>query len=64
MVANWYDGFELASEWNKEAGLYRLILTNHGKAAIRDFSLGFSGPARVSDGAEIRGGSVVTQLSN
>lgn len=64
MVADWYDGFELESEWNKEESRYRLTLTNHSKAAIKDFSLGFSGPARVSDGAEIVGGSVVTQLSN
>ncbi|HEY0854995.1 MAG TPA: family 20 glycosylhydrolase, partial [Devosia sp.] len=64
MVADWYDGFELESEWNREEARYRLILTNHGKTAAKDFSLGFSGPARVSDGAEIRGGSVVTQLSN
>ena len=64
MVPDWYDGFELGSEWNKDAALYRLILTNRGKTPLRDFSLGFSGPARVSDDAEITGGSVVTQLSN
>jgi len=64
MVADWYDGFELESEWNKDDGRYRLTLTNRGKEPVRGFSLGFSGPARVSDGAEIKGGSVVTQLSN
>ncbi|RYE87679.1 MAG: beta-N-acetylhexosaminidase, partial [Hyphomicrobiales bacterium] len=64
MVADWYDGFELESEWNKDGGRYRLILTNCSKAPVSNFSLGFSGPARVSDDAEITGGSVVTQLSN
>jgi hexosaminidase len=68
MVAAWVDGFELASEWRPGAeapsGTYRLMLTNHGKAAIRDFRLGFSGPARVSEDAGIVGGRVVTQLSN
>lgn len=64
MVADWYDGFELATEWYREEGRYRLILTNHGKSAISDFSIGFSGPARISAEAELRGGTVVTQLSN
>ena len=67
MVADWYDGFVLESEWAPEgetSGRYRLILTNRGKAALRDFRLGFSGPARVSDEAEVTGGTVVQQLSN
>lgn len=64
MVADWYDGFVLESEWTKAESRYRLTLTNHTKAAIRDFRLGFSGPARVSDDAEIVGGKVIAQLSN
>lgn len=64
MVANWYDGFELSSVWDGEQSRLRLILTNHGDEPIGDFTLGFSGPARVSDDAEISGGSIVRQLSN
>src|SRR5690606_25572725 len=43
---------------------YRLILTNRGNAPVTDFRLGFSGPARVADGAAIAGGRVVARLSN
>ncbi|MHB1109051.1 MAG: beta-N-acetylhexosaminidase [Devosia sp.] len=68
MVADWYDGFVLESEWTKPgeaaAGRYRLILTNRSGQALRNFRLGFSGPARVSDSAELAGGRVVTQISN
>ena len=68
MVADWYDRFVLASEWTRPtetaAGRYRLILTNHSGQAISNFRLGFCGPARVSDSAELEGGRVVTQLSN
>jgi len=68
MVADWYDGLTLASEWRPAtegvAARYRLMLTNDTGEALRDFRLGISGPARVSDDAEITGAKVVTQLSN
>ncbi|MDP1732143.1 MAG: beta-N-acetylhexosaminidase [Devosia sp.] len=68
MVTDWYAGFVLESEWTKreEAGTarYRLILSNHSGAPLGNFRLGFSGPARVSDNAEVQGGYVVAQLSN
>src|SRR5688572_29321024 len=67
MVADWYEGFVLESEWMRGengTGRYRLILTNRGKETLKDFRLGFSGPARVSDTAEITGGKVIAQLSN
>jgi hexosaminidase len=68
MVADWYDGFVLESEWIAAAdgtsATYRLILSNHGRAPLADFRLGISGPARISDSAEITNGRVVTQLSN
>ncbi|MDB5538684.1 MAG: beta-N-acetylhexosaminidase [Devosia sp.] len=68
MVADWYDGLTLASEWRPAgegvAARYRLMLTNDTGETLRDFRLGFSGPARVSDDAEISGAKVVAQLSN
>ena len=67
MVADWHDGFVLRSEWipgNGQTGLYRLILTNHGKAAVTGFRLGISGPARINEEAVVSNGRVVTQLSN
>jgi hexosaminidase len=64
MVADWYDGFVLESEWAKEEGRYSLTLTNHGKSPIEKFTLGISGPARVSNDAELTNGYVVSQLSN
>ncbi|MBN9308532.1 beta-N-acetylhexosaminidase [Devosia sp.] len=68
MVADWYDRLTLSSQWRPAsegvAARYRLVLHNHGADTLRDFRLGFSGPARVSDDAEIVGGRVVAQLSN
>ena len=68
MVADWYEGFVLESEWTRgddpQSGRYRLILTNNTKTALEGFRLGISGPARVSDNAEVTGGRVVTHLSN
>lgn len=67
MVAEWHDGFVLESEWTREAGgsgRYRLILSNRGNRPLRDFRLGFSGPARISDNATIAGGTIIAQLSN
>ncbi len=68
MVADWHDGFVLRSEWlpgdEPETGRYRLTLANHTKAAVANFRLGISGPARISEAARPSNGSVVTQLSN
>jgi hexosaminidase len=68
MVADWYDGFVLETEWERGSepgtGIYRLILTNHSGAPLESFRLGFSGPARVSENARIEGARIVTQLSN
>jgi hexosaminidase len=68
MVADWYDGLRLESEWTRPegsgSGRYRLVLTNHGKSALKGFRLGFSGPMRVSADAVVTGGRVVQQLSN
>lgn len=61
-----HDGFELSltSEWQAEPPRYRLVLTNHGEAPLRDFRLGFSGPFFVSRDGGIAGGSLVRQLAN
>lgn len=66
MVADWYDGFVLRSEYLPGAGhgRYRLTLTNCGPEAIEAFVLGFSGPVRISETATIGNGRVVVQLSN
>ena len=64
MIAKGFDGYVLTSEWEAEAGRYRLVLINHTGRALSGFRLGFSGPARVSDGARIEGGQRVSQLSN
>ena len=68
MVADWYDGLTLSSEWRPAdegtAPRYRLVLRNDGAQALRDFRLGISGPMRVSDDAELIGGQVISQLSN
>ena len=68
MVAELFDGFVLESEWTKPGdgtpARYRLILSNHSAAALESFRLGFSGPARVSDGARLSSGKVIAQVSN
>ena len=68
MVADRHDGFVLRSIWTPDpdgkTGSYQLILANHSKTAIEGFALGFSGPARINEAAEIRNGRMVTQLSN
>ncbi len=68
MVSDWYDALHLSSEWLPARGttgtIYRLLLANHGQTPLRNFRLGFSGPARVSDDAELVGATVVRQLSN
>jgi hexosaminidase len=68
MVADWYDGFVLESEWTKPngsgAGRYRLVLTNHTAEPLRSFRLGISGPARISDNAELTDGMRIAQVSN
>jgi hexosaminidase len=59
--------FLLESTWQPpregEPGTLVLTLTNRG-AAVRDFRLGLSQPARIDEHAEITGGSLVHQLSN
>jgi len=64
MVADWYDGFVLRSEWVPENGHYRLTLTNRGPQAVENFVLGLSGPVRINQHAEVINGRIVTQLSN
>ncbi len=68
MVAEWSDRLTLSSQWRPavegSGARYRLVLRNDGSETLRDFRLGFSGPARISDDADIIGARVVTQLSN
>lgn len=68
MVLHWYDLLVLTSRFvpgNRTVPFrYELTLRNEGDEALRGFRLGFSGPARVSEGAGISNGHVVTQLSN
>src|SRR5690606_11046507 len=55
-------------EWeagaDERSGRYRLTLTNRSSAPLEGFRLGLSGPARISDNAEVIGGRVVARLSN
>ncbi len=68
MVAEGFERVSLASEWRPATATagpcYRLFVSNGGSAPLSGFRLGFSGPARVSDGAELVGGRVVARLSN
>jgi hexosaminidase len=64
MIADWYEGPILESEWDEGARRYRLFLTNRGGAALAGFRLGISGPGRISSTARITGGSIVARLSN
>lgn len=68
MVADLSSSLVLSSHWRPAAeGVpprYRLILDNHSDQPLEGFQLGFSGPARISDDAELVGGHVVVQLSN
>lgn len=64
MASDWETGFELESVWHREEERYQLTLRNHGKVELRGFSLGISGPARVSVNADIVGGRFVRSLSN
>ena len=43
---------------------YRLMLENRSGKPISGFRLGFSGPGRISEGAPVRGGRIVEQLSS
>jgi hexosaminidase len=67
MVSEWYEGVTLSSEWfpaGDSPAFYRLTLSNRGGETLSGFHLGASGPAFVIGDAELRGGRVVTQLSN
>lgn len=67
MVSEWYEGVTLSSEWFPEGdhpAFYRLTLSNQSAETLTGFKLGASGPAFVIGNAELRGGRVVTQLSN
>lgn len=66
MVADWYDGFVLRSEYllGEGNGRYRLVLTNHGTEPVEHFVLGLSGPVRINGQGAVHNGRIVTQLSN
>ena len=66
MVADWYDGFVLRSEYlpGEGNGRYRLVLTNHSAAPVEGFVLGLSGPVRINGQGAVHNGRIVTQLSN
>lgn len=68
MAGHEQQGFILESEWeagaDERSGRYRLTLTNRSGAPLEGFRLGLSGPARISDNAEVIGGRVVARLSN
>jgi hexosaminidase len=67
MVSEWYEGVTLSSEWFPESdgpAFYRLTLSNRSAETLTGFQLGASGPAFVIGTADLRGGRVVTQLSN
>ena len=66
MVADWYDGFVLRSEYlpGEGNGRYRLVLTNHGAEPVEGFVLGLSGPVRINGQGAVHNGRIVTQLSN
>jgi hexosaminidase len=67
MVSEWSEGVTLSSAWvpaGEEPAFYRLTLSNSSSEPLAGFHLGFSGPANVVGDAPLRGGSVITQLSN
>jgi hexosaminidase len=61
-------GFELSSLFTPAAAggtsSYELFLKNTSDQPVSGFSLGFSGPGRIGRGAEIEGGTLISQLSN
>lgn len=67
MIAGWQDGYVLSSAWTPRSGSngrYRLSLTNCTETSLEGFRLGFSGPLRISEGAAVSNGRIVTHLSN
>ncbi|MDQ0321506.1 hexosaminidase [Pararhizobium capsulatum DSM 1112] len=58
--------FRLENLWvsDEQGGSYRLTLANLSDAPIRNFRLCVSGPARIGQGADIEGGTLVHWLSN
>src|SRR5689334_7328907 len=66
-MANWHDGFTLRSVWTPVAetnGRYRLSLVNRTAAPVEGFRLGFSGPVRVNEAANVSNGQIIAHLSN
>ncbi|GLQ11135.1 beta-N-acetylhexosaminidase [Devosia yakushimensis] len=47
-----------------EALAYGIELTNNGDAPLKDFTLGFSGPARIDPHATLENGKLLKRLSN
>src|SRR4051812_22179344 len=67
MITGWQDGYALSSAWTPMDGTngrYRLTLTNHTETSLEGFRIGFSGPLRLSEGAAVSNGRIVTHLSN
>src|SRR4051812_32603426 len=66
MVADWYDGFVLHSEYlpGEGNGRYGLVLTNCGTEPAEGFVLGLSGPVRINGQGAVHNGRIITQLSN
>ncbi len=68
MVIDWTDRLTLSSTFvpgnRATPSLYRLTVHNGADQPLSNFRIGFSGPARISDGAVLTGGTVVTKLSN
>ena len=60
--------FSLVTTWTPatdgEPLGYGIELTNTGDAAVRDFTLGFSGPARIDPQATLENGRLLKRLSN
>jgi hexosaminidase len=60
--------FSLVTTWtpatDDEPLGYGIELTNTGDTAVKDFQLGFSGPARIDPQATLENGTLLTRLSN
>lgn len=60
--------FSLVTTWtpatNGEPLGYGIELTNTGDTAVKDFQLGFSGPARIDPHATLENGKLLKRLSN
>lgn len=67
-MASYWSDLVLSSVWApataEHPAVYTLQLHNPGQLELTGFTLGFSGPARISDEASLVGGQVLRQLSN